>query len=196
MKKVKSIFQQIMFSAISLFIFSSCLDEAHPGTYYTFEDYTIASFLEENGKYDMSHFIEIMKKAKIWGELATYGNYTCFAPTNEAVEIYLREKGYPSVSAIPNNVCDTIAMTHLLNSPYFTTDLVEGAFPSPNRLDRYLSFSCGMGPDSTIRYYVNKDSWLQRMNDTVQNGVVHVVDRVIEPSTLMLPQLLANDSTI
>lgn len=196
MKKVKSIFQQIMFSAISLFIFSSCLDEAHPGTYYTFEDYTIASFLEENGKYDMSYFIEIMKKAKIWGELATYGNYTCFAPTNEAVEIYLREKGYPSVSAIPNNVCDTIAMTHLLNSPYFTTDLVEGAFPSPNRLDRYLSFSCGMGPDSTIRYYVNKDSWLQRMNDTVQNGVVHVVDRVIEPSTLMLPQLLANDSTI
>ena len=128
--------------------------------------------------------------------MATYGNYTCFAPTNEAVEIYLREKGYPSVSAIPDNVCDTIAMTHLLNSPYFTTDLVEGAFPSPNRLDRYLSFSCGMGPDSTIRYYVNKDSWLQRMNDTVQNGVVHVVDRVIEPSTLMLPQLLAGDSTI
>ena len=196
MEKIKSVVVKALSVTALAFTLNGCLDEMHPGTYYTFEDHTISSFLEDNGVYDFSLFIEILKKAHLWGEMATYGEYTCFAPTNEAIEQYLREKGYASVADIPDIVCDTIGQTHLLNNPYFTTDLVEGAFPSPNRLDRYLSFSCDSGPGGTPRYYVNKDSWLMRMNDTVQNGVVHVVDRVIEPSTLMLPELIAGDSTV
>ena len=80
-------------------------------TYYTFEDHTISSFLEENGVYDFSYFIEILKKAHLWGEMATYGEYTCFAPTNEAVEQYLKENEYTernwedTVRAFRDTIC-------------------------------------------------------------------------------------------
>ena len=140
---------------------------------------SVRNFYEDNSHGKFLPVFDVYGPVTLPGEMATYGEYTCFAPTNEAIEQYLREKGYASVADIPDIVCDTIGQTHLLNNPYFTTDLVEGAFPSPNRLDRYLSFSCDSGPGGTPRYYVNKDSWLMRMNDTVQNGVVHVVDRVI-----------------
>ena len=182
------------FSAVLASLLAGCFDEQHPGSYYTFTDHTVASYLEENSD-EFGLFIDILKKAQIWGEMATYGEYTCFAPTNQAVENYLVEKDYECVESIPKLVCDTIALTHLLNAPYYTTDLVEGAFPSPNRLDRYLSFTCDSAEDG-LRYYVNKDSWLMQMNDTVQNGVVHIVDRIIEPSTLMLPELIEKDTAV
>lgn len=194
MQKSLSRIAEMALTAVLAFSLTGCLDEQHPGTYYTFSDYTIASYLAAHpDQFEM--FIEILKKAQVWGEMATYGEYTMFAPTNQAIENYMLEKNYSCVDSIPKAVCDTIALTHLLNSPYYTTDLTEGAFPSPNRLDRYLAFTPDSG-ENGLRYYVNKDSWLIQMNDTVQNGVVHVVDRVIEPSTLMLPELLAQDTAV
>lgn len=175
----------------------SCVDEYAPGSFYTLTDDTVASYLESNSD-DFSSFIEVLKRAKVWGEMRTYGTYTCFAPTNEAFEIYLQEKNLSSTEELTDKQCDTIAWTHLLDHTYFTTDLVEGAFPSPNRLDRYLTFSADsdtlMG--NKLFYRVNKTARLLQRDDTVQNGVVQIVDRVIEPSTLTLPFLMKADTTI
>ena len=53
--------------------------------------------LKENEKYD--NFCFILKKAKIGKKagnmlttLSTYGSYTCFAPTNEAVDSFIAQQ--------------------------------------------------------------------------------------------------------
>ena len=185
-----------MLSSICAVMLPACLREQVPANYYTFTDDTIASFLEKNSD-DFSTFIDILKKAKVWGEMQTYGTYTCFAPTNEAFSRYFEEKGIGSVDDLDYAECDTIARTHLLDRSYYTTDMVEGAFPTPNRLDRYLSFSCDSDSvTGRIYYLVNKDSRMIARDDTVQNGVMQIVDRVVVPSTLMLPELIEQDSTV
>ena len=63
----------------------SCTDiwsEQHPGTYYTNNGETVADYLTGRVEYhgDYSYFIAILQKADLWGQMRTYGTYTCFAP--------------------------------------------------------------------------------------------------------------------
>ncbi len=73
--------------------------------------------------------------------LATRGSYTCFVPTNEAVNNYLTEKGVGSVDSLSQEEIMEIAYGHIIMQAYLTTDLDEGAIPVPNMNDRYLTVS-------------------------------------------------------
>lgn len=169
----------------TLFLTGSCLDEQHPGQYYTFEGYTVATFLEKNED-QFSSFISILKAANYWGEMNTYGKYTCFAPTNDAVDRFIQEKDFGSLENLLENhkdYCDTISMTHLVGDSYFIHDLSEGGLPKTNFNDRFLtlSFDSAVGGDghTRLRYCINKNTHITEFDDTVQNGVVHVVDKII-----------------
>lgn len=176
-------------ACIGLF-FSSCLDEQNPNAYYTFTGNTIASFLEDQEE-SFSEYIKVLKKAEIWGEMATYGDFTCFAPDNNAFSLYYQEKGVSGVDELTKAECDTIAWTHLLNQAYYTTDLVEGAFPGTNRLDRYLTFTADSDEvTGHIFYLVNKQARILERDDTVENGVIQIVDKVITPSSLYLADFM------
>ncbi|MBO4499334.1 MAG: fasciclin domain-containing protein [Bacteroidaceae bacterium] len=179
----------IFASCLALFSVSSCFKDVSPENYYTFRGETVASFLEKNQDV-FSSFIEILQKADIWGEMKTYGNYTCFAPTNEAIKQYLEEKDrlspdkrYASIADLSKADCDTLSWTHLIRATYFIKDVPEGSFPSVNINDRFLTLSFDSVSTSSggvrVRYCINKNSHIIEADDTVQNGVVHVVDKVI-----------------
>ncbi len=177
---------------------TGCLDEQAPGTYYTFTGETVSDFLTNREDY-FSSFIEVLKRARLWGEMRTYGEYTCLAPTNDAFDIFLAEKHLSSVSELTDKQCDTIARTHLMANAFYLADVVEGALPYPNMLDRYLIYTC----DSTIEsgenkviYKINRATTILERDDTLQNGVMHIVDRVIQPSNSLLPDVMKEDSTI
>lgn len=201
---------------------TSCIgelwSEQHPGTYYVNSGETIASFLEE-GEYkdSFTDFVYILKRANIWGELRTYGEHTCFAPDNAAFDEYLanRKAGAPdsikhyfeSLETLPDYICDSIAKTHLCNATFFCTDMSgDGAFPFPNLLDRYLTYYSF--PDTVyyqddngvdtfnihLVYKINQVSQILEADDTVQNGVVHIVDKVLAPSNKFIPGLLKTNN--
>ncbi len=203
---------------------TSCSDlwsEQHPGTYYINSGETIATFLEE-GKYkdEFTDFVYVLKKAGIWGELRTYGEHTCFAPTNEAFEAYLKQKYesapenqkhfYSCLDSLTVMQCDTIAKTHLCGATFFCSDMSgDGAFPYPNLLDRYLTYYSF--PDSTptlnadgdtiawktkLGFKINQEARIIESDDTVQNGVVHIVGSVVQPSNKWLPGLMKENSKI
>lgn len=169
-------------SVLVTFTLGSCLDEYAPGTYYTFTGQTIADYLEEAPE-QFSDFITVLKRAKTWGELDTYGNYTCFAPTNSAFKAYLDKKGLSSIDDLTDADCDTITWTHLVNATYFMSDMVEGSLPTVNLNDRFLTLSFDSMPSSNghdrLRYCINKNSHILVLDDTVENGVVQVIDSVI-----------------
>lgn len=164
---------------------TSCLDEIAPGSYYTFTGNTVASYLENNPD-EFSEFITVLKRAKTWGEMGTYGTYTCFAPTNNAFKAYLNKIGKSSVSELSDADCDTLTWTHLINDVFFMSDMVEGSLPSKNLNDRFLTLTYDSLLQENghyhLRYCINKNSHILQMDDTVENGVIHVVDSVIKVS--------------
>ena len=63
------------------------------------------------------------------------------------------------------------------NGAYFTTDIGEGALPELNMADAYitLSLDSDVTNDNALVYYVNKTSRMVEYDDSVTNGVVHIV---------------------
>ena len=178
---------------------TGCFEENHPGTYYTFTGETVSDYLSSREDY-FSSFIDVLKRAKLWGEMRTYGEYTCLAPTNEAIDIFLAGKHLSSVSELTDKECDTIARTHLMANAFYLADVIEGALPYPNMLDRYLIYTCDSTLDENgekkVVYKINRVTTILEKDDTLQNGVMHVVDRVIQPSNSLLPDVMKEDSTI
>ena len=66
----------------------SCVDEIDMSNRYTFTGKTVAQDLEDNES-QFSHFIYILQRGGKFNLMKAYGTYTCFAPTNDAVERYL-----------------------------------------------------------------------------------------------------------
>ena len=209
MKKnsLKKLLRRASFAALALFLGftqNSCLQEQAPGNRYTFTGETIAEFLEGREE-TFSDFIYCLKQANVWGEMKTYGEYTCFAPTNDAfVLMFQQEKyakdGITSVEQLTKEQCDTIAFTHLCNNAFYCTDLIDGALPYPNMLDRYLVYTTDSAVNEEgmyeVIYRINKDSRIIARDDTLQNGVMQIVDRVVSPSNKFLPDEIKNDPNL
>ena len=72
---------------LSLLCFTSCNKEPDESDLYTFTGQTIQEFVEEDD--NLSLFRQILERANLWAEMRTYGQYTCYAPSNEGVIAYV-----------------------------------------------------------------------------------------------------------
>ena len=202
----------------------SCSDEIDQSNRYTFTGETVIDYLENRSEV-FSDFITILNRATIGREqagsvkhlLSTYGNYTCFAPTNAAVQrhlfeqdsIYWAEKAKldaglidpkdfhdtgihsPYLEDLSDSMCCEIAKNHILEEGYLTIDLAEGAFPTPNLNDRYITlYWVADTITGTVSIRLNDSSTILESDTEVENGIVQVIDRVLSPSTALLPDLL------
>ena len=179
-----------------------CSDDPGVENYYTAKGEMASTYLTNRSE-TYSEFIEIIKRSNTvsFELLGTYGSFTVFAPTNEAIDRYLAGRGFSSVDELTTEDCDTIAATHIIEQSFFTTDFSNATLPVQNMLDRYLTITCDSDsvsmPDAiNIVYYINSDARLVSYDDSVENGVVHTLDRIIDATTDMLPDLLKEDSTI
>lgn len=190
-----------LFTAITSFMIS-CDDDPGVKYYYTAKGDMANTYLMSRPE-TFSEFVNIINKSRIVNLdlLGTYGSYTVFAPTNEAVAAYLAGRGMESIDDLTVEDCDTIAANHIIEQSYFTTDFSDATLPTANMLDRYLTITCDSDTlsrpgDIVIAYYINRKSQIIVADDSVENGVVHTMDRVIDASNDMLPDMLAKDSTV
>lgn len=207
MKKISTIFRQIgdkaqvlsVIALMSMPLFFSCVDNDDdiPENMYTAKKMTAGAFLEAHpDRY--SDFTNLLKRTPYFSMMTTYGRYTLFAPTNDAMSEYVRRNNYGSVEGIPQAICDSVARTHIMRSgAFFTSDVPEGSV-GMNMLDAFIVWSSDSDVvnENHIIYYVNKNSRMTEYNDSVTNGVVHTVDRVLSSSADFLPEKMAEDSTI
>ena len=183
--------------AVIAFAAAGCNDADIPENYYSSTKVTAAGYLGGNTE-EFSEFISILKRANYYTLLSTYGEFTLFAPNNDAVNAYLAENGYSSIDDIPQNTIDTLARTHIIKKgAYFTTDVSDGALPEMNMIDRYivLSSDSDVTNDNALVFYVNKKARIVAKDDSVTNGVVHVINNVLTASNLFLPDLIEADTT-
>src|SRR5574344_1236022 len=77
---------------ISLGILSSCDSDDIGGNLYTSVDPTMGQYLKSHPE-EYSEFTKILDTTKVIGLLNTIGDYTCFAPDNQAMKAYYQLKG-------------------------------------------------------------------------------------------------------
>ena len=179
--------------------FVSCDDDPGADSYYTSTKEYAADFLKNREKF--SDFTAIVQRSNMLDLLGTWGSYTVFAPTNEAIEKYLHGKGLTSIDQLSQADCDTITYNHIIEQEFFTTDFNDGTYPVMNMLDRPLTVTCDSDTLSVpgqiqLAVYINKTSRMIQMDDSVENGVVHTMNAVIGTSNDMVADVLSKDPDV
>ncbi len=187
--------------------FVSCSDDPGSGSYYTQTKEYASDYLQNRSQY--SDFVQILQRAtgaegknlRLIDLLGTYGSYTVFAPTNEAIQLYIAGKGYTSIDQLTKEDCDTIALNSIIEQAYFTTDLSDGTYSKSNMLDQYLTITSREETsedetESRLAMYINSDAQITHADDSVSNGVVHTVNRVVLTNTDFLPDFMGEDENI
>ncbi len=218
------LYSAVVFSCVLGFCVTSCNDDIPAGSYYTFTGEMLSDYLKERSQF--SEFVKIIERSKdsergvnLMDLISTYGQFTCFAPDNDAVAAYLKENGYGSVSDIPADLCDTIARTHLVSGRAFGTEDMLGAtsLSSVNMNDRYLqvqeAFAYEENGDTIYTadtleiegkedihntYRINRSGYVcyNLCNDSVENGIVHTVNAVLASSNQTVFDLVEENENL
>jgi uncharacterized surface protein with fasciclin (FAS1) repeats len=168
----------------------SCLDE--PLTISTFKDDMAGEFLEKNPQ-QFSEFTRLLDTTEVMGLINAYGDYTIFAPTNDAMKKYYLEKGKNSLKDFEVDTLRKIAYDHIIKGYEVPTEeFIDGLMPFLTMSDRYVS-TTSKTLSGSLYYYVNDSSRIISRNNEVSNGVVHVIDRILDPSNLFIVQAIAKD---
>lgn len=183
----------VILTAVQLNIFSSCSDDLAADSYYTFTGEMISDFLENRSEFSM--FKTICEKAGEMDFLSSRGKRTFFPAINSGVEAFLVEYGYSSVDEIPSDYCDTLVKACLVDNDMTYTYNLSETYQMYNELDLPLVIVTdgdSVDGDGMTLSIINRRAAIinDLKNDTVENGVIHPVDRVLVPNTSMGSSLL------
>ena len=176
---------------------TSCSDEPDSEYFYTFTGEMMSDWLK-NRPEEYSEFTEIVERAGLMDLLATYGHYTCFAPSNDAIDKFLKGRGLSSVSQLSIADCDTIARTHLVSYMYTTYDMIGHKLPTVNMMNRYLGTEPGFDDNENAVIVLENLARIkfEQKDDSVENGIVQPIDAVIEKSNSYVTDLMRENPKI
>ncbi len=191
MKKIRL----ILLIAVALVVIASesCNDKLDDTTYFTTTTLTLAQTLESMPD-EVSQYEQILQKTGYLNAFKSYGNYTCFAPNNAAVLAYINERW--GVNSLEDLTTDEqieglkkIVKFHTLASRKYTSSFNEGRLADTTHTGDYLTatFTAGGGLQEVL---INKTAKILKPDIAADNGVLHVLEQVLDPFTDMLPQAM------
>ena len=194
-----------VFVSAFFFAFTSCQDKVDTSNMYSFTGKQIIDYLNQTP--ETSYFALLTKKVKLSEKaastvadlLSARGNYTCFAPTNEAVQAYVdsvtNTKGF-TIENTPDSVAQDIVNNSLIDNEnddaYLSTSFQVGSFERPSFADRFMTVRFDTLRGGKLGIYINTKALIIKPDNKLENGVVHLVNRVITPSNETIGALIKN----
>lgn len=141
------------------------------------------------GKASTNANLSILVQALVRADLATTlkgsGPYTVFAPTNQAFTTFLASKNYATINDVSKEALTQILLNHVVTGSVKSTDLTtgyiktlaKGPASTTNTLSMYVDISSGVK--------LNGISTVTTANVMASNGVIHIVDAVIDLPTIV-----------
>ena len=212
MKRTTHKLKALAFAAVTVLAgatMTGCVEDVPMENRFTFKGELISTYLENNPE-KFSSFTTILSKARIGKKasgnllrtLSTYGSYTCFAPTNEAVDSFLQEQyekflegnrtgiESPYLEDLTDSMATEIAKNHIIEMGYMTTDINEGAFPMNTMNNRFTTVEWITDENGRVFPLLNNTSRIVEQDLEMENGYVQIVDGVLSPSNKLLPELV------
>ena len=195
-------------SCAAVLALNSCQEHIDEGARFTFVGNTIATYLQDEDQ--CSHFVEILTRGEELGLMKAYGQYTCFAPTNEAIESFLAEQSAiywksvaaedtidtgiysPNLEDLSASKCKEIARNHILPRIFLGVDLTGSGIPEPNMNGRDLTLAWTDSTYETSGVPLINSNAMVLSEEEVENGVVYTIDGVVSPSSKSVSSLLGD----
>lgn len=132
----------------------------------------------------LSNLVAALDRAGLVETLDNPGQYTVFAPTNNAFQAFLTENNFASLNDVPVNVLTQVLLNHVVLGKNVSTGLSTGYV---NTLATYgnteLNLSMFINTASGVE--LNGISSVVNPDIEATNGVVHIVDAVIGLPTVV-----------
>ncbi|MCF8358408.1 MAG: fasciclin domain-containing protein [Prolixibacteraceae bacterium] len=138
----------------------------------------IMEYIEADSANKFSDFLEITKKVDMDGILSTRGPFTLFLADNDAFQTYYESKGKSSYNDFSDDELMQIIRNHVVAAEISTNNFGNGCLSEKNALGDYL-----VSEFSGIDIIINKKSTIINRDIEVANGIIHQVDKVIDPVT-------------
>lgn len=130
-----------------------------------------------------STLVAALQKAGLVSTLEGTGPFTVFAPTNDAFNALFAQLGVSGLSDLSADALKPILLNHVLSGSIKAADISTGYFATAN----------SFGPNSTnVKVFILKSSNVMVDQSKVtaadvmaSNGVIHVVDKVILPASIV-----------
>ena len=179
----------------------SCKEDIDESNLYTFTGETIEDYLANRSE-QFSSFNYILGRIGYDKILSAYGTYTCFAPTNEAVQQYIDSLYDDTVNTdfehngmtqrglegLTDSLCEDIALFHLLNTEVMGVNMGNG-MTIKTMLGRDINTS--IDPESGA-VLISRASTITSMDNELENGVLHEIDCVIRRSNMLVAGEMEN----
>ena len=172
-------------------VFQNCSEQKIKET--TDETLNITEYLRANPDYSM--FLELLDLTNYASFMNTYGTYTIFIPTNDAVQEYLNNVGATSLSQVPLVDLQNIAKLHILDKRINTTSFTDGKIGTPSLYGQYL-VTGATNKNGVSSVTVNKKASIVASNIELGNGVIHVIDKVLRVADKTLAQTIEADPNL
>ncbi len=172
--------QRLTFGLIALmgiFILTGCEKEEEMKPV---ADMTIAEYaLSDN---NFSILVQALSKAELVNVLNGTGNFTVFAPTNAAFTALFAELGVSGVDALSKEALTPILLYHVLGTEAKSSMITTGYYSTLSPAQgSFLSLKA----DVASGVKLNKTTNVTAADVDVKNGVIHVIDKVLLPPTVV-----------
>ncbi len=154
----------------------------------TTSDVNMTGYFEQYPE-QFSQFMRVLELTGNDGFLAAYGAYTIFAPTNDAFAALLQEQGKTSVENLDLEELKRIVRFHLIEDTLTTSSFTDGKLPRITMAGQYLITGVE-NVDGVSQININRQGNVTDGNIRVGNGIIHVIDGVLQPATKTLAELI------
>ncbi len=167
----------VLFTAAIVLFSVRCRKEKPVEIFFQEEELLISDYLQEHQD-EFSVLIRVLELTDLKATLNAYGHYTFFAPDNQAFSDFCSEHGKSSVDEFDREYLITLVKYHLLDisieSAYFSDGVIEDTTYSGDHL--VVTFLEG-----GLKSIMVNDAFITDRDLHVENGVIHKIDKVLEP---------------
>jgi transforming growth factor-beta-induced protein len=178
MKKLNFLLSISLLSGV--FLLSSCEKDNGPDPMADNGTPSIVDFAKANDNFSI--LVDALTRAGLTGTLSSAGDYTVFAPDNAAFTELFANLGVSSVEDIPVDDLKPILLYHVLGERKSSGMIMEGYYsslsPAQGRtVSMYISTTGGVSINGAANVTVP--------DIEVSNGIIHAIDQVILPPTVV-----------
>ena len=163
---------------LGMFVFASCEKEDDKAPMEEMK--SIVEIATSNDNF--STLVAALTKANLVSALQANGPFTVFAPTNEAFADLLADLGVSSLDDLTAEALTPILLYHVVSGKVLSTDLANGYVNTLSSGPEETRISLQVNADDVL---LNGESKVTAADILATNGVIHVIDKVLLPPTVV-----------
>jgi uncharacterized surface protein with fasciclin (FAS1) repeats len=168
----------ILLATTAGFLIISCRENIPDEVFFEEDELLISAYLEEHSD-EYSTLIRVLEITDLKNTLNAYGNYTFFAPDNNAFNEFCVQEGKSSVEEFDREYLVTLVRYHLIDIKIESSYFRDGVIQDTTYSGDYLVITFSEGGLETM--HVN-DAMITERDIQLENGIIHKINKVLAPN--------------